>query len=95
MTRRSRPPQLNLSYCYITAPFDGRVGLRMVDPGNLVHATDSGGIVTITQVHPITVVFTLPQADLPSIVAAMGQRQLDGRRTGRATTRRSWRKARC
>lgn len=65
--------QLNLSYCYITAPFDGRIGLRQVDPGNLVHATDPGGIVTITQVRPITVVFTLPQDDLPAIVDAMAQ----------------------
>ncbi|HEY3847204.1 MAG TPA: efflux RND transporter periplasmic adaptor subunit [Acetobacteraceae bacterium] len=68
--------QLNLSFCYIIAPFDGRVGLRMVDPGNMVHATDQGGIVTITQVRPITVVFTLPQADLPAIVDGMGKRQL-------------------
>jgi multidrug efflux system membrane fusion protein len=68
--------QLNLSFCYITAPFDGRVGLRLVDPGNLVHATDPGGIVTLTEVHPISVVFTLPQADLPAIVSAMGSRQL-------------------
>lgn len=68
--------QLNLSYCFITAPFDGRIGLRQVDPGNLVHATDAGGIVTITEVHPISVVFTLPQADLPAIVAAMAQRPL-------------------
>lgn len=64
--------QLNLGFCFITAPFDGRIGLRRVDPGNLVHATDPGGIVTITQVRPITVVFTLPQADLPAIVTAMG-----------------------
>jgi membrane fusion protein, multidrug efflux system len=69
--------QLNLSFCYITAPFEGRVGLRMVDPGNLLHVTDPGGIVTLTQVHPITVVFTLPQADLPAIVDAMGKRQLE------------------
>jgi membrane fusion protein, multidrug efflux system len=69
--------QLNLSFCYITAPFDGRVGLRLVDPGNLVHATDPGGIVTLTQVRPITVVFTLPQRDLPSIVEAMGSRKLE------------------
>jgi membrane fusion protein, multidrug efflux system len=68
--------QLNLSFCYITAPFDGRVGLRMVDPGNMVHATDPGGIVTITQVRPITVVFTLPQDDLPAILDGMGKRQL-------------------
>jgi membrane fusion protein, multidrug efflux system len=65
--------QLNLGFCFISAPFDGRIGLRQVDPGNLVHATDPGGIVTITQVHPITVVFTLPQADLPAIVTAMGK----------------------
>ncbi len=69
--------QLNLSFCYITAPFDGRVGLRLVDPGNLVHAADPGGIVTLTQVRPITVVFTLPQADLPAIVDGMGKRQLE------------------
>jgi multidrug efflux system membrane fusion protein len=68
--------QLNLSFCYITAPFDGRVGLRQVDPGNLVHATDPGGIVTLTQVQPISVVFTLPQDDLPSIVTEMRGGQL-------------------
>jgi membrane fusion protein, multidrug efflux system len=65
--------QLNLGFCFISAPFNGRIGLRHIDPGNLVHATDPGGIVTITQVHPITLVFTLPQADLPAIVAAMGK----------------------
>ena len=69
--------QLNLSFCYITAPFDGRVGLRQVDPGNLVHATDAGGIVLVTQVHPITVVFTLPQADLPPILDAMAEHKLE------------------
>ncbi|HUN44624.1 MAG TPA: efflux RND transporter periplasmic adaptor subunit [Acetobacteraceae bacterium] len=68
--------QLNLSFCYITAPFDGRVGLRQLDPGNLVHATDSGGIVLVTQVHPITVVFTLPQEDLHQIVEEMAKRKL-------------------
>ena len=65
--------QLNLSYCYITAPFEGRLGLRMVDAGNLVHASDANGIMTITQVHPIAVVFTLPQRDLSSVVEAMAQ----------------------
>jgi len=69
--------QLNLSFCYIMAPFDGRVGLRLVDPGNLVHASDSGGIVTLTQVRPITVVFTLPQVNLPAIVAEMANARLD------------------
>lgn len=65
--------QLNLSYCYITAPFDGRLGLRQVDPGNLVHATDLGGIITITQVRPIAVVFTLPERDLPPILGEMAK----------------------
>ncbi len=69
--------QLNLSFCYIMAPFDGRIGLRLVDPGNLVHATDPGGIVTITQVHPISVVFTLPQANLPAIVTEMAKGSLE------------------
>jgi multidrug efflux system membrane fusion protein len=65
--------QLNLSYCYITAPFEGRLGLRQMDPGNLVHATDPGGIMMITQVRPISVVFTLPQRNLPPIVDAMAE----------------------
>jgi multidrug efflux system membrane fusion protein len=59
--------QLNLQYCYITSPLDGRVGLRLVDPGNLVHATDTTGIVMLTQIQPISVVFTLPQEELPQI----------------------------
>jgi membrane fusion protein, multidrug efflux system len=65
--------QLNLSYCYIIAPFDGRVGLRQVDPGNLVHANDSGGIMTIAQVHPMGAVFTLPQRELPGILEGMAK----------------------
>jgi membrane fusion protein, multidrug efflux system len=65
--------QLNLSYCYITAPFEGRLGLRQVDPGNLVHASDAGGMMTITQVHPIALVFTLPQRNLLAIVEEMAK----------------------
>lgn len=61
---------LNLSFSHIVSPLDGRVGLRLVDPGNLIHANDTTGIVTVTQVHPITVVFTLPEADLPRIMDA-------------------------
>lgn len=68
--------ELNLSFCYITAPIDGRVGLRLVDPGNLVHAGDTGGIVTIAQEQPIALVFTLPQSRLPAIVEAMAARSL-------------------
>jgi multidrug efflux system membrane fusion protein len=65
--------QLNLDFCTIESPIDGRVGLRQVDAGNFVHASDTSalGIVTITQIHPIAVVFTLPQDTLPSIQTAM------------------------
>jgi multidrug efflux system membrane fusion protein len=62
-----------LDYCVISAPFEGRVGLRQVDPGNVVHAADSNGIVLLTQIRPITVVFTLPQRDLPVVSAALGR----------------------
>ncbi len=63
--------RLNLEFCHITSPIDGRTGLRLVDPGNLIHATDAQGIVIITQLHPIAVVFTLPQDDLPQVQAAI------------------------
>ena len=53
--------KLNLSYCYITSPIEGRIGLRQIDPGNMVHASDATAIVSITQIHPISVLFTLPQ----------------------------------
>lgn len=62
---------LNLSFCYITSPIRGVVGLRLVDVGNLVHATDSTGIVTITQVEPIAVYFTLPESEFPKVRDAM------------------------
>lgn len=56
--------RLNLDYARIKSPIDGVTGVRLVDPGNLVHATDQNGIVVITQVQPIAVVFTLPQDEL-------------------------------
>jgi len=62
---------LNLSFCKITAPFSGVAGLRLVDEGNLVHAIDATGIVTITQIQPIAVIFTLPQNELPDIRTAL------------------------
>ncbi|MDR3537999.1 MAG: efflux RND transporter periplasmic adaptor subunit [Acetobacteraceae bacterium] len=68
--------QINLDYCSITSPVDGRVGLRLVDPGNLVHATDTTGIISITQVHPIALTFTLPQTALPAIQAGLAQGKL-------------------
>jgi multidrug efflux system membrane fusion protein len=68
--------KLNLDYAAITSPIDGRVGLRLVDPGNLIHASDSTGIVTVTQIKPISVIFTLPQDSLPAVQAAMARGKL-------------------
>lgn len=68
--------QLNLDYATVKSPIDGRVGLRLIDPGNLVHATDATGIVTVTQIHPIAVVFTLPQETLPQVQDAMARGRL-------------------
>ncbi len=61
----------NLSYTTITAPIDGRTGLRQVDQGNIVHAADTTGIVVLTTLRPIAVVFTLPQQQLAQVTAAM------------------------
>src|SRR5690606_24603540 len=60
-----------LSYTRITAPISGRVGLRNVDVGNLVRAGDSDGLVTITQMDPISVLFTVPESDLPRLLEAV------------------------
>jgi multidrug efflux system membrane fusion protein len=59
---------LNLTYAKVTAPITGVVGLRLVDPGNIVHATDNTGMVVITQVQPISVLFTVPEDSLPQVV---------------------------
>jgi len=59
--------KLQLIYSRITAPIGGRLGLRLVDPGNMVHASDPGGLVVITQIQPIGVVFTIPEDSLPSV----------------------------
>ncbi len=60
--------KLNLTYSRITAPLSGVVGLRLVDPGNIVHATDPSGLVVITQVQPISVVFTIPADRLQPVL---------------------------
>jgi multidrug efflux system membrane fusion protein len=65
--------RLNLDYARIQAPIDGIVGVRLVDPGNLVRATDPTGVVTITQLDPAAVFFTLPQDDLPRLSAALAR----------------------
>jgi membrane fusion protein, multidrug efflux system len=59
--------KLDLVYCHITAPITGRIGLRLVDPGNIVHATDTTGLLVITQLQPIAVIFTLTQDQLPEV----------------------------
>jgi multidrug efflux system membrane fusion protein len=65
--------KLNLVYSRITSPIDGRVGLRQVDPGNIVHAADPNGLLVITQLEPIAVIFTLPEDSLPAVLARMRQ----------------------
>ena len=60
--------KLQLSYARITAPISGRLGLRLVDQGNMVKASDTNGLVVITQIQPIAVVFTLPEDDLQSVM---------------------------
>ena len=60
-----------LNYTRITSPINGRTGIRLVDPGNIVHAADTTGIVVVTQVQPISVVFTLPEEDLAAVGAAL------------------------
>jgi membrane fusion protein, multidrug efflux system len=62
---------LNLTYCKITAPITGRVGLRLVDPGNIVHASDANGLLVITQVDPISVLFTVAEDQLPIVLQKM------------------------
>src|SRR5437763_9621315 len=66
-----------LSYTKITAPFDGRTGLRLIDEGNLVQANDTNGIVVITQVRPISVLFNLPQQQFPQVNAAFAKGPLE------------------
>jgi len=69
--------KLNLVYCHITSPISGRVGLRLVDPGNMVHATDTNALLVITQLQPIAVLFTLPEDSLPTVSQHMAKGTLD------------------
>ncbi len=68
--------KLQLIYSKITAPVSGRIGLRLVDPGNIVHATDPNGLLVITQLQPITVIFSLPEDSLARVLPQLkaGQR---------------------
>ena len=68
--------KLQLTYCRITSPINGRVGLRLVDQGNIVHAADANGMLVITQVQPVAVTFTLPEDSLPDVLSEMKKKQL-------------------
>ncbi len=67
--------RVQVIYCHITAPISGRVGLRLVDPGNIVHATDTNPLAVITQLQPITVVFSPAEDELPAIQKEYSQGQ--------------------
>ncbi|MEH6417775.1 efflux RND transporter periplasmic adaptor subunit [Pseudomonas sp. CGJS7] len=69
--------RVQLSYTRIVSPIDGRIGLRRVDPGNVVRTTDPEGLVTVQQVDPISVVFTLPQDQLPRLREAQGRGKVE------------------
>jgi multidrug efflux system membrane fusion protein len=67
--------KLNLVYCNITASITGRVGLRLVDPGNIVHATDTNPLLVITQIQPISAIFTVAEDDLPRVLRKLAAGQ--------------------
>jgi membrane fusion protein, multidrug efflux system len=62
--------KLNIDYCRVTAPLTGKIGFRLIDPGNIVHAADTTPIAVITQLQPITVVFNLPEDNLQQVLVA-------------------------
>lgn len=67
--------KLNLTYCSIRAPIPGKVGLRLVDPGNIVHASDANGLVVITQIQPISVIFSVAEDDLQVVLRKLAAGQ--------------------
>ena len=69
--------KLNITYSHITAPFSGRIGLRQVDPGNIVHAADTNPMLILTQLQPIAVIFTLPEDVLPRVAEQMRRQPLE------------------
>ena len=69
--------RLQITYCHITAPFNGRIGLRQVDPGNIIHASDTNPMLILTQLQPIAVIFTLTEDVLPTVSQHMKQGTLE------------------
>jgi multidrug efflux system membrane fusion protein len=74
--------KVNVVYCHIAAPITGVVGLRLVDPGNIVHAADANGMIVIAQIQPISVIFTIPEDQLPPVLQKM--------RAGQTLTVEAW-----
>ena len=72
--------KLQLTYARVTAPISGRVGLRQVDPGNIVHASDANGLVVIAQLQPVTVVFPIPEDNVPRVMKRLAGRRGHRRR---------------
>lgn len=68
--------QLKIDYCHIKSPLDGRVGLRQIDPGNVVKTVDANGIVVINTLNPITVIFTLPEYQIPEVMEQLNSGKL-------------------
>ena len=79
--------KLNLVYCHIISPVTGRTGLRQVDQGNYVQTSDTSGLVVVTQLQPISVIFTLPEDALPQVIAAMKSGPLSIAAFDRANTK--------
>ncbi len=86
MTRSVASAQLQLDWSRITAPVDGRVGLKQVDVGNQISSGDTTGIVVITQTHPIDLLFTLPESDIATVVQAQKAGKTAGGRRRRDRT---------
>lgn len=63
--------KLNVAYCHIVSPVTGRIGLRLVDPGNYLQTTNTTGVAVVTQLQPITVIFPVPEDDLPDILSQL------------------------
>jgi len=63
--------KLQIVYCRITSPISGRIGLRQVDTGNIIHASDANGLAVITQLQPITVLFSIPEDNVPAVVSKL------------------------
>jgi len=85
--------QVQLSYTQITSPINGVTGIRLIDVGNIAQPSDPNGIVVVTQLQPISVLFTLPETDLPTIQQAMAKGPMTVLPTAK-TTRRNSTKAR-